>query len=162
MSTEEFTELYLPLRGALYRVAFFILESEDDAMDAVQDLYLKLLSSPDALETVRNPKAYCITLMRNICLDRVRKASRRSESEVMEAVSDESPADERMSDRQRIKDICQKLSSLPERERTVLRMKVFEDLSYDEIQKRTGIGYLSLRVLLSNARTRRKLRMSEN
>lgn len=160
MSTEEFTELYLPLRGALYRVAFFILESEDDAMDAVQDLYLKLLSSPDALETVRNPKAYCITLMRNICLDRVRKASRRSESEVMEAVSDESPADERMSDRQRIKDICQKLSSLPERERTVLRMKVFEDLSYYEIQKRTGIGYLSLRVLLSNAR--RKLRMSEN
>lgn len=160
MSTEEFTELYLPLRGALYRVAFFILESEDDAMDAVQDLYLKLLSSPDALETVRNPKAYCITLMRNICLDRVRKASRRSESEVMEAVSDESPADERMSDRQRIKNICQKLSSLPERERTVLRMKVFEDLSYDEIQKRTGIGYLSLRVLLSNAR--RKLRMSEN
>lgn len=160
MSTEEFTELYLPLRGALYRVAFFILESEDDAMDAVQDLYLKLLSSPDALETVRNSKAYCITLMRNICLDRVRKASRRPESEVMEAVSDESPADERMSDRQRIKDICQKLSSLPERERTVLRMKVFEDLSYDEIQKRTGIGYLSLRVLLSNAR--RKLRMSEN
>ena len=160
MSTEEFTELYLPLRGALYRVAFFILESEDDAMDAVQDLYLKLLSSPDVLETVRNPKAYCITLMRNICLDRVRKASRRSESEVMEAVSDESPADERMSDRQRIKDICQKLSSLPERERTVLRMRVFEDLSYDEIQKRTGIGYLSLRVLLSNAR--RKLRMSEN
>lgn len=160
MSTEEFTELYLPLRGALYRVAFFILESEDDAMDVVQDLYLKLLSSPDALETVRNPKAYCITLMRNICLDRVRKASRRPETEVMEAVSDESPADERMSDRQRIKDICQKLSSLPERERTVLRMKVFEDLSYDEIQKRTGIGYLGLRVLLSNAR--RKLRMSEN
>ena len=160
MSTEEFTELYLPLRGALYRVAFFILESEDDAMDAVQDLYLKLLSSHDALETVRNPKAYCITLMRNICLDRVRKASRRPETEVMEAVSDESPADERMSDRQRIKDICQKLSSLPERERTVLRMKVFENLSYDEIQKRTGIGYLSLRVLLSNAR--RKLRMSEN
>lgn len=160
MSTEEFTELYLPLRGALYRVAFFILESEDDAMDAVQDLYLKLLSSPDALETVRNPKAYCITLMRNICLDRVRKASRRPETEEMEAVSDESPVDERMSDRQRIKDICQKLSSLPERERTVLRMKVFEDLSYDEIQKRTGIGYLSLRVLLSNAR--RKLRMSEN
>ena len=160
MSTEAFTELYLPLRGALYRVAFFILESEDDAMDAVQDLYLKLLSSPDALETVRNPKAYCITLMRNICLDRVRKASRRPETEVMEAVSDEPPADERMSDRQRIKDICQKLSSLPERERTVLRMKVFEDLSYDEIQKRTGIGYLSLRVLLSNAR--RKLRMSEN
>lgn len=160
MSTEEFTELYLPLRGALYRVAFFILESEDDAMDAVQDLYLKLLSSPDALETVRNPKAYCITLMRNICLDRVRKASRHPDTEVMEAVSDESPADERMSDSQRIKDICQKLSSLPERERTVLRMKVFEDLSYDEIQKRTGIGYLSLRVLLSNAR--RKLRMSEN
>ena len=57
MSTEEFTELYLPLRGALYRVAFFILESEDDAMDAVQDLYLKLLSSPDALETVRNPNS---------------------------------------------------------------------------------------------------------
>ena len=61
-----------------------------------------------------------------------------------------------MSGRQRIDAIKAKMEQLPEKERMVLRMKVFEDLSYEEIQERTGIGYLSLRVLLSNAR--RKVR----
>lgn len=73
-----------------------------------------------------------------------------------ELASEEEAPDERMSDRQRIKAIRAMMEQLPEKERMVLRMKVFEDLSYEEIQERTGIGYLSLRVLLSNAR--RKIR----
>ena len=50
------------------------------------------------------------------------------------------------------------MSTLSESERTVLMMKVFDDLSYEQIQKRTGLSYLSLRVHLSNAR--RKIRKS--
>ena len=73
-----------------------------------------------------------------------------------ELASEGEAPDERMSDRQRIKAIRAMMEQLPEKERMVLRMMVFEDLSYEEIQERTGIGYLSLRVLLSNAR--RKIR----
>ena len=157
MSPGEFKDTWLPLRDAVYRVAYYILESGPDAEDAVQDLYLKLWNTGDALDGIRNPKAYCITLIRNICLDRVRGAamSRRA-ARMPELASEEEAVDERMSGRQRLDAIKAKMEQLPEKERMVLRMKVFEDLSYEEIQERTGIGYLSLRVLLSNAR--RKIR----
>ena len=42
MRTESFREKFLPLNDILYKVAFYILESEADARDAVQELYLKL------------------------------------------------------------------------------------------------------------------------
>lgn len=48
------------------------------------------------------------------------------------------------------------MSTLSENERTVLKMKVFDDLSYEEIQKKTGLSYLSMRVHLSNARRKIK------
>ena len=80
----------------------------------------------------------------------------RKASGMPDMASEEEAVDERMSGRQRIDAIKAKMEQLPEKERMVLRMKVFEDLSYEEIQERTGIGYLSLRVLLSNAR--RKVR----
>ena len=80
----------------------------------------------------------------------------RKASGMPDMASEEEAVDERMSGRQRIEAIKAKMEQLPEKERMVLRMKVFEDLSYEEIQERTGIGYLSLRVLLSNAR--RKVR----
>ena len=157
MNPGEFKDTWLPLRDAVYRVAYYILESVPDAEDAVQDLYLKLWNMGDALDGIKNPKAYCITLIRNICLDRVRGASMsRKASGMPDMTSEEEAVDERMSGRQRIDAIKAKMEQLPEKERMVLRMKVFEDLSYEEIQERTGIGYLSLRVLLSNAR--RKVR----
>lgn len=156
MSPGEFRNSYLPLKDALFRVAFYILESVPDAEDAVQDLYLKLWDAGPALETVRNPKAYCVTLMRNMCLDRLRRADRRKTDGMPETEAGEAPADERLDGRERIKRVCRIMEDLPERERMVLRMKVFEDRSYGEIQQSTGIGYLSLRVLLSNARRKIK------
>lgn len=157
MNPGEFKDTWLPLRDAVYRVAYYILESVPDAEDAVQDLYLKLWNMGDALDGIKNPRAYCITLIRNICLDRVRGVlMSRKASGMPDMASEEEAVDERMSGRQRIEAIKAKMEQLPEKERMVLRMKVFEDLSYEEIQERTGIGYLSLRVLLSNAR--RKVR----
>ena len=46
--------------------------------------------------------------------------------------------------------------SLPEKERKILHMRIFEALDYREISRRTGISALSLRVMVSNARRRLK------
>ena len=66
MTQEEFRNTWLPLSDALYRVAFYMLEDEADAKDVVQDLYVKLLAKSP--EDVRNPKAYAITMLRNMGL----------------------------------------------------------------------------------------------
>ena len=39
---EDFRNIWLPLSERFYRVAWYLLESEQDAEDAVQELYLKL------------------------------------------------------------------------------------------------------------------------
>ena len=158
MTPSRFKDEYLPLRDDLYRIAYYILESDPDAEDAVQDLYLKLWDSADALDTIREPKAYCISLLRNICIDRLRKYHPEGENAIPQDASSEILQDERYSERQKIEAVVRRMSTLSESERNVLRLKVFEDLSYEEIQARTGLSYLSLRVHLSSAR--RKIRKS--
>lgn len=158
MTAERFRKEYLPLQDELYRVAFYILESTPDAEDAVQDLYLRLWDVADALDGISSPRAYCIRLLRNICVDKLRRCRPDGEEKLPLQASDEALPDERLDGRQKLEAAIGRMSTLSESERTVLMMKVFDDLSYEQIQKRTGLSYLSLRVHLSNAR--RKIRKS--
>ena len=66
MTPEVLTETFKSLSDGLYRVAYYILESENDAQDAVQDLFVKLWGNRDQLDTVLNFKASCTTLMKNL------------------------------------------------------------------------------------------------
>ena len=63
----------MPLSERFYRAAYYMLESQQDAEDAVQELYLKLWRSRDSLSGLRNPVAYGLSLLKNICLDRIRR-----------------------------------------------------------------------------------------
>lgn len=156
MSRETFINDWLPLRNGLYRVACRLLGSAAEAEDAVQDLYLKLWKTSGSLDGVRNPKVYCLTLLRNSCLDRL-KSKRMSGRSSMDGVEPEQPPEDgQIAARQKMQAVLEAVESLPERERTVLKMRIIDDLSYEQIQKRTGIPYLSLRVLLSGARKKLK------
>ena len=156
MTARDFTDTYLPLSESLYRVAFRLLGAQEDAEDAVQDLYIKLWNSRDTLDAVHNPGAYGITLLRNLCIDRIRSKGRRRRKDVDDIVSDAGGADETMTQKERLGCVMRDLSRLPDGQRAILRMKVIEDLSYEEIQKRTGISYISLRVMVSQARKKLK------
>ena len=74
MTERAFHTVWMPLQARFYRIAFYILESEADAKDAVQDLYLKLWNLRDNLEMVQNPSAYGTMLLKNLCIDRIRRA----------------------------------------------------------------------------------------
>ncbi len=156
MTAGEFKEKYLPLGEPLYRVAFYMLESCADAEDAVQDLFVRLWSSRDSLGTVRNPKAYCITMLRNICIDRIRAAASGRTEEMDENIAVDGSADTDVISRERMLCIMKAAGELSEGEREVLKMRVLEGMSYGEISSLTGRSGLTLRVQLSNAR--RKIR----
>ena len=68
----QFNKIWLPLAERFYRVAYYMLESQEDAEDSVQELYIKLLRSPSSAKLIRDPLAYGITLLRNICIDTIR------------------------------------------------------------------------------------------
>ena len=74
MTESLFHKEFLPLAQTLYRIAFYMLESETEAEDAVQEVYAKLWESRDGLDGILSPKAYCIRMLKNLCLNRIRKA----------------------------------------------------------------------------------------
>ena len=152
MTEREFHSQYLPLADALYRVAYYILEDAAEAEDAVQELYLKLWRNRDALDGIRSPKAYAMTLLRNLCLDRVRQASRTVDGEVPESIGGGFDPDTAMDQKERLEMVLAAVKSLPDKQREVLILRTVEGLSYEELEERTGLNYLTLRVLLSRAR----------
>ena len=147
---------WISLSGTFWRVARYILGDDAEAEDAVQELYLRLWRGRDALDGIRSPKGYGITVLRNLCLDRIRQRSR-TEADGGQA-EPECPGsyDETMDVRARLAKTLAAIETLPERQRTVMTLKVFDGLDYAEIARRTGINYLSLRVLLSQARRKLK------
>ncbi|MCQ2176260.1 MAG: sigma-70 family RNA polymerase sigma factor [Bacteroidales bacterium] len=153
MTGPDFIEQYLPLKDALYRLAFCLLENGEDASDVVQELYVKLWDSRDTLDSVHNPKAYSITLMRNMCIDLIRKR-KHMEKEALDEKSEPlgNPPDSVMEARENMAALSKAMAALSSTQREILQMRFFEDLSYDEISQRTGKNNLNIRVLISQAR----------
>ena len=153
MTEERFHKEYLSLSDTLYRIAFYMLESQAEAEDAVQEVYLKLWDTRDVLDGIRSPKAYSITLLKNLCLDRIRRASRLTFPEQLPERGKEPLQDDEMDARQRLDKVLEAVKALPDRQREILILRTVEGLSYEEIAQRTGMNYLTLRVLLSRARS---------
>ena len=166
MNSEEFKSIWLPLSGRFYRVAFYILESQEDAEDAVQDFFSKLWKMRGSLGSVKNPLAFGITVIKNICLDKIRSkmASRtvNPAPEVFERVPDQDDDLSRsLIEKENLEKIRSCMARLPDKQRDVLEMRVFEELSFKEIADRTGMSEVNVRVKLSNARKNLK-RMIEH
>ncbi|MCQ2075059.1 MAG: RNA polymerase sigma factor [Bacteroidaceae bacterium] len=153
MTARQFTDTFMPLKEPLYRVAYYILESRQDAEDALQDLYVRLWNSRETLDVIVNPRAYCIMMMKNVCIDRIRRTKLSFASqELAGSVADDDDVLQSLMARERLERVMDSMNLLTDTEREVLRMHVMEDLSYDEISARTGISNLTQRVLLSRAR----------
>ena len=153
MTEERFHTEYLSLSDTLYRIAFYMLESRSEAEDAVQEVYLKLWDTRDALDGIRSPRAYSVTLLKNLCLDRLRRASRLTFPEQLPEPEKTHLQDDEMDARMRLEKVLDAVKSLPDRQREILILRTVEGLSYEEIAHRTGMNYLTLRVLLSRARS---------
>ena len=67
--------------------------------------------------------------------------------------------DDEMDQKMRLDKVLEAIKSLPDRQREILLLRTVEGLSYEEIAERTGMNYLTLRVLLSRARTTIKSRI---
>lgn len=159
MSPKAFENNWLVHAERFYRVAFYLLEDQEEAKDAVQELYLRIWrKDPGA---VVNPAAYGITLMKNLCIDRIRHeraAGEESLTPLLEemAVSEEDPPDMALDGRERLRRIQSVLEGLPENKRKILTMRLIEGLSYKEIAQRTGTRELNARVMVVNFRKQLK------
>ena len=156
MNNARFQTEYICLADTFYRVAWYILEDAAEAEDAVQELFLKLWDRRDVLDGIRSPKGYGITLLRNLCLDRIRRSRKMETPAALPEPELPGGQDESIDEKERLAKVLAAIKSLPDRQREVLTLRTLDGLSYEEISERTGINYLTLRVLLSQARNKLK------
>ena len=158
----DFGNIWLPLADRFYKVAWYLLEDEADAEDAVQELYLKLLSARTGLEGIQNPAAYGISMLKNICIDRIRKRQVRKAEPLEKAPPlEEALPERRMEMKDTLRHLLDEMEKLPQKQRDVLRMRTIDELEYEEISKKTGLSQVHIRVLITTARKtlKQKLRL---
>jgi RNA polymerase sigma-70 factor (ECF subfamily) len=143
--------------GTLYRVAFSVLRNPTDAEDAVQEAFLRVLRHRDGLDEVRDHRVWLIRIVWNIVLDRMRRAKTRPETDDVEELARVLPAnglsaEERAAAAQHHAHVLSCVERLPAKEREVLALSAFEELSSVEIASILGITESSVRSRLFRAR----------
>lgn len=143
--------------STLYRVAFSVLRNAADAEDAVQETFLRVLRHRSTLGEVRDHRVWLIRIVWNIVLDRKRRAKTRPETEDVSDLARVLPAsglsaEERAAAAQHHARMLQLVDGLPVKEREVLVLSAFEELSSVEIAGILGVTESSVRSRLFRAR----------
>jgi RNA polymerase sigma-70 factor (ECF subfamily) len=143
--------------GTLYRVAFSVLRNPADAEDAVQEAFMRVLRHRDTLGEVRDQRVWLIRIVWNIVLDRKRRAKTRPETDDVAELARVLPsgglsAEEIASAAQHHAHVLACVDQLPAKERQVLMLSAFEELTSVEIATVLGITESSVRSRLFRAR----------
>ena len=67
-----FRELYQQTAGVVYGFAMSILRNKHDAEDVMHDAYIRIYSGAVTYKPSGNPMAWILTIVRNLCLNRIR------------------------------------------------------------------------------------------
>jgi RNA polymerase sigma-70 factor, ECF subfamily len=155
MTAEQFKMLVLPISEKLYHFALGMLSNQDEAKDIVQDFYSKLWEQKEKLSEINNTDAYCITMIKNLCINRLKMNFRHEMVNIEEQERTfplmETPEDQIIM-KENIRKVYQEMAQLPMIQRQVLHLKQFRNCSFEEIAEITGLSEGNIRVILSRAR----------
>ncbi len=153
MNLEEFQKQVYPLRNKLYRFARRILDHNEEAEDAVQDVFIRLWNRKDKLDDYRSVEALAMITTKNICLDKIKGRRRPVENfdqhrQFLESL----PAETRDDHSDILFGVKQAIRQLPEQQRMIVHLRDVEGYEFEEIAGITGMNENAIRVALSRAR----------
>jgi RNA polymerase sigma-70 factor, ECF subfamily len=155
MTRDDFNDLVRQHNRNLYGYAFRILRKQEEAEDVVQEVFIKLWNLGPKLDNYDNIGALAITMVKNLCIDQLRKKKHfiREEREVQDIQSIDNISPFVLLENRESDNILQKIiSRLPDIYKVVIELREFEGLSYEEIAEKTVQNINTLRVTLSRAR----------
>lgn len=140
MKKRDMRNQLVQLGNGAHALALQMLGNTDDATDAVQDAFVKVLNKPDSY----NAKTGALTpwflrVVRNHCIDLIRR--RRPEAPETLELSDPGPGpDASLESAQRDQLLNQSLAKLGTEQRQIIVLRDYMDLSYAEIADVLGIA----------------------
>ncbi len=127
----------LPLKNELFRMALRITMNREEAEDVVQETMIKVWNRRDEWEQIDSIEAFCLTVCRNLSVDKVRRKDFISQS--LDASID--PKDQRAGSnpeeltvqRDRVRLVREIINQLPEKQRACVQLRDMEGKSYKDI-----------------------------
>lgn len=154
MTIQIFEKEILPLKHPIYRFAFFMLRNMEDAQDVTQEVLIKIWNKKEEISSIKNLRAWAITITRNTCLDllKSRKGESFSWDDNMDAPTTTNPFEKvRLSDESNWIKIL--MDKLPVNQKDVFYLRHFEGNSYKEIGDTLKLDENKVKVYLHRART---------
>ena len=153
MEQKEFETRIRQIRPKLYAEALRLLTDGDEAEDVTQETVLKLWTIRQQLEIYCSMEALAVVMVRRLALSRKRVATTIPLSNWQQTDTDsiDSPEDLLISREEETK-VIKMISTLPDAQQTVLRMKHIDGLETSEIARITGSSEEAIRQNLSRAR----------
>lgn len=147
MKNDILTQSFIDLRDKLHRSALRILRNEEDAADALQDTFFRLWKS-GAVATDSEARNKLFVVLRNVCIDRLRKPGAATLDERhMDDIAEPPASGE---DIARLEALI--TSGLSATQRRIYVMVTHHGVEYEEIASRLGMSVEAVRVSMSRAR----------
>lgn len=151
MTAEDFKKQFLPHAEKLYALAFRLLNNRDEASDAVQDVFLKLWNKRNELE-IQNNEAFCVTLVKNISLDILRKRRKNESLNNVEQIENEKNINKQIDTHYDWLQMQKLIKQLPKQQQQLIILRHVKEYTMAEIAKHTGLSEANVRTTLSRAR----------
>ncbi len=150
-----FARLVKEHEGPLLRFTGALLGDSEAAQDVVQDTFIRLLKAGEQAKEIRSISGWLFQVARRRCYDRLRMEKRmdarhdrlRQETTTANPATPEDP----LLDREARHRVREALGRLPDRQREMLELKVWDGLSYREIGERLDLTMTNVRYHIGQA-----------
>lgn len=137
----DLAQLYDQHAPALFAFLLNVTRREADTRDALQEVFLKIAARPQLLDEVREPRAFLIRLAHRLAIDSHRRLTTREGARERAAVEPSALfAQSAEPDEQSFRAaLAEALAQLPEEQRAVVHLKLWEQMTFAEIATALGI-----------------------
>ncbi len=149
-----FADLVTRYQSAVYNMAYRMLGDPTEAEDAAQEVFVRAWNQLRTFQIDRRFSTWLLSIASHHCIDMLR---RRKPTAPLEGVAlflpSDAPEPDELALQGEQRDMVQKLlNTLPEKYRTVTVLRYYNDLSYDEIARATGLTESAVKTQLHRAR----------
>lgn len=158
MQKIDFRKDILPLKDKLFRLALRITFDRAEAEDIVQETMIRVWNKRNEWDELGSVEAYCLTVARNLAIDRSEKKDSQTVELTIEAEQTPdalSPYD-RLVNKERLKLVHRLVGELPEKQRLIMQLRDVEGKSYKEIAAALRLTEEQVKVNLFRARQKVK------
>lgn len=137
----------------VYRTAYYILNNEQDALDASQEALIRIYTKIQSYEEKAQFKTWVQRIVTNICIDKFRrtKPTVSIEEHNLTFLGNESVERDVLSSHA-AQDIREAIEQLPEHHRAVVVLRYLQDFSYNEIAESLNLPLNTVKSYLFRAR----------